>query len=227
MEFTVLALPRTKKASPNPNYYFFKRLLDLVFTLAVLPVVLPLMALIALLIRFDSPGPALFKQKRVGKDGRVFEIYKFRSMAHALDDSHHRAFMKAFVQGQIGEDADGTTVFKPFTDAQVTRVGRFLRKTSLDELPQLFNVLKGDMSVIGPRPNVLWEVEAYKTWHMERLAVLPGITGLAQVNGRSSISFDTIAQYDIEYARNLSLWLDAQIMWKTFTAVVVRRTGAA
>lgn len=227
MEFTVLALPRTKKASPNPNYYFFKRLLDLVFTLAVLPVVLPLMALIALLIRFDSPGPALFKQKRVGKDGRIFEIYKFRSMTHALDDSHHRAFMKAFVQGEIGQEENGKTVFKPFTDAQVTRVGRFLRKTSLDELPQLFNVLKGDMSVIGPRPNVLWEVEAYKTWHMERLAVLPGITGLAQVNGRSSISFDTIAQYDIEYARNLSLWLDAQIMWKTFTAVVVRRTGAA
>jgi undecaprenyl phosphate N,N'-diacetylbacillosamine 1-phosphate transferase len=101
-----------------------------------------------------------------------------------------------------------------------------LRKTSLDELPQLINILKGDMSLIGPRPNVLWEVEAYKEWHRERLSVLPGITGLAQVNGRSAISFDTIVQHDIEYARNQSLWLDLQILWKTFTSVVAGE-GAA
>jgi len=226
MESTVFILSQTKKAYSSPSYHFFKRMFDLTCTLAVLPFVLPLMALIALIIRFDSPGPALFKQKRVGKNGKLFEIYKFRSMVHRLDDSYHRAFMKAFIQGQIDETSvEGKKVFKPFSDSQVTRVGRFLRKTSLDELPQLFNVLKGDMSLIGPRPNVPWEVEAYKPWHYERLEVLPGITGLAQINGRSSISFDKIAQYDIEYARNQNLWLDLRILWKTFTAVI-EKNGA-
>jgi lipopolysaccharide/colanic/teichoic acid biosynthesis glycosyltransferase len=162
----------------------------------------------------------MFKQKRVGKDGRVFQIYKFRTMDHNLDNTRHQAFMKAFVQGKVGNGDDGHAVYKPFTDSQVTRVGRILRKTSLDELPQLFNILKGEMSLVGPRPNVLWEVEAYKGWHMERLSVLPGITGLAQVNGRSAISFDTIVRYDVEYARNKSLRMDLKILWKTFTSVV-------
>lgn len=225
MESRAIALSRIKRASSNPNYHYLKRMIDVAITLAALPFLLPLMALIALLIHIDSPGPALFKQKRVGKDGRVFGILKFRSMVHQLDDSYHRSFMKAFVQGQVGKGENVKSVFKPFSDSQVTRVGRFLRKTSLDELPQLFNVLKGDMSLIGPRPNVLWEVEAYKGWHMERLTVLPGITGLAQVNGRSSISFDVIAQYDIEYARNQSLWMDVQILWKTFTTVL-KKDGA-
>ena len=226
MELATTIIRPIETVKTSPNYTLLKRAIDLGITIMVLPMMIPLLALIALLIRFDSPGPALFKQKRVGKDGRVFEIFKFRTMTHNLDCSHHQAFMKAFVQGQIGNGNEGQTVFKPFTDSQVTRVGRILRKTSLDELPQLLNILKGEMSLIGPRPNVLWEVEAYKEWHMERLSVLPGITGLAQVNGRSAISFDTIVQYDIDYARNQSLWLDMQILWKTFTSVVAGR-GAA
>ncbi|MBN1582917.1 MAG: sugar transferase [Anaerolineae bacterium] len=226
MAFTAAAA-RPQVNRSKRGYQLLKRLIDLGITIMVLPMILPAMAFIALLIRFDSPGPALFKQKRVGKDGRIFNIYKFRTMTHNLDDSYHQAFMKAFVQGQIGEaEGDEKTVFKPFTDSQVTRVGRILRKTSLDELPQLINILKGDMSLIGPRPNVLWEVEAYKEWHKERLSVLPGITGLAQVNGRSAISFDKIVQYDVEYARHQSLWLDLQILWKTFTSVVAGE-GAA
>jgi lipopolysaccharide/colanic/teichoic acid biosynthesis glycosyltransferase len=226
MAFTATIATRLKVNRSKRGYQILKRVIDLGITIIVLPIMLPAMVLVALLIRFDSPGPALFKQKRVGKDGRIFDIYKFRTMTHDLDTSHHQAFMKAFVQGEIGHGESEQTVFKPFTDSQVTRVGRILRKTSLDELPQLINVLKGDMSWIGPRPNVLWEVEAYKAWHMERLSVLPGITGLAQVNGRSAISFDTIVQYDVAYTRQQSLWLDIQILWKTFTLVVAGK-GAA
>jgi lipopolysaccharide/colanic/teichoic acid biosynthesis glycosyltransferase len=203
-----------------------KRVLDLGITIMILPFTIPLMALITVLIRLDSPGPALFKQRRVGKDGRIFQIYKFRTMSHNLDNTHHRVFMKAFVQGEIGDGNDGQTVYKPYTDSQVTRLGRILRKTSLDELPQLFNILKGEMSVIGPRPNVEWEAQYYKEWHKERLAVLPGITGLAQVNGRSEINFDTIARYDIEYARAQSLLLDLQILLRTAT-LVIAGDGAA
>ena len=147
-------------------------------------------------------------------------------MTHNLDTTRHQAFMKAFVRGKIGGEGEDKSVYKPYTDSQVTRVGRILRKTSLDELPQLINVLKGDMSLIGPRPNVLWEVESYKSWHMERLSVLPGITGLAQVNGRSAISFETIVRHDIEYARSQSLLLDLKILWKTFTSVAAGK-GAA
>jgi lipopolysaccharide/colanic/teichoic acid biosynthesis glycosyltransferase len=226
MELTTTAIRPIERVKTPKRYDFLKRAIDLGITIMVLPMMLPLMALVALFIRFDSPGPALFKQKRVGKDGRIFQIYKFRTMTHNLDNSRHQAFMKAFVQGEIGNGNDDQAVYKPFTDSQVTRVGRILRKTSLDELPQLLNILKGDMSLIGPRPNVLWEVQAYKGWHIERLSVLPGITGLAQVNGRSAISFDTIAQYDIEYARSKCLWLDAKILWKTLTSVVAGK-GAA
>jgi lipopolysaccharide/colanic/teichoic acid biosynthesis glycosyltransferase len=140
-------------------------------------------------------------------------------MSHNVDDSAHRKFMQAFVRGDIGKGSDGTVVYKPFSESQVTRVGRLLRKASLDELPQLFNILKGEMSLVGPRPNVPYEVEAYKEWHKERLSVLPGITGLAQVRGRSSIDFDRIARYDIEYTRRMSLGLDLKILIDTVVSV--------
>ena len=122
--------------------------------------------------------------------------------------------MQAFVKGKIAHNSRGNAVYKPFDESQITQLGRFLRQTSLDELPQLINVLKGEMSLIGPRPNVPWEVEAYEPWHMERLQALPGMTGLAQVNGRSGIDFDTIVKYDIEYVRRQCLMLDMQILWE-------------
>jgi lipopolysaccharide/colanic/teichoic acid biosynthesis glycosyltransferase len=133
--------------------------------------------------------------------------------------------MRAFVNGEIDQVESEKVVFKPFRESQVTRTGRLLRKTSLDELPQILNVLKGEMSLIGPRPNVSWEVEAYKEWHRERLNALPGITGLAQVNGRSCISFDRIVEYDIEYIENQSLRMDLQILWLTVRSVI-RADGA-
>jgi len=208
----------------RPGLRAAKRLIDLAICICALPIILPVLVLCAIAVKLDDPaGPVLFVKERVGRGGRLFKMYKFRSMAHtASDDKSHQQFMQAFVNGQIGQQTTGE-VFKP--KAQVTRVGRFLRKTSLDELPQLINVLKGEMSIVGPRPNLPWEVEAYKLWHHGRLEVLPGITGLAQVHGRSSIPFEQIVKYDIDYVENMSLALDFKIMLMT-AKVVLKGFGA-
>ena len=197
-----------------------KRTVDLVIALLALPVALPLIALCALAIHLDSPGPVFFIQERVGKGGRRFRMYKFRTMHHSLDTSDHEAYMRAFVNGETGKNGTCKATYKPFQNSQLTRVGCILRKTSLDELPQIINVLKGEMSLVGPRPNVPWEVEEYHGWHKERLEVLPGISGLAQVRGRSGISFDSIVKYDIEYIEKQSLKLDLQILWWTVLSVI-------
>ena len=202
------------------GYRIAKRVMDMAIVLLALPVVLPVMALCTLIIRLDSPGPALFVQERVGKDGHRFRMYKFRTMDYNLDDSAHRAFMRAFVNGNTGGNETNKTAFKPFKKSQITQVGRILRKTSLDELPQIFNVLKGKMSLVGPRANVPWEVEEYRGWHKERLEVLPGLTGLAQVRGRSGISFDSIVRCDIEYIEKQCLELDFKILWWTALSVI-------
>ena len=202
------------------GYRIAKRLMDLAITFLVLPLVLGIIALCTVAIILDSPGPVLFVQERVGKGGRRFKMYKFRTMQHDLDTSSHQAFMKAFVNGKLATAGPGKEVYKPFSDRHVTRSGRILRKTSLDELPQLINVLKGDMSLVGPRPNVPWEVEEYRGWHKERLEVLPGITGLAQINGRSANTFDRIVRYDIDYIERQSLKLDLQILWWTALTVL-------
>jgi lipopolysaccharide/colanic/teichoic acid biosynthesis glycosyltransferase len=201
------------------EYQIAKRVMDVVLCLLAMPLALPLLAICALAIHLDSPGPVLFVQERIGKGGRRFWMYKFRTMQHNLDDSHHRDFLKAFVNGRIGGDENGGAIYKPFQASQVTRVGRILRKTSLDELPQLINVLRGEMSLVGPRPNVLWEFEEYRGWHNERLEVLPGITGLAQIRGRSGITFDSIVKYDIEYIEKQSLAMDLRILWRTVASV--------
>jgi lipopolysaccharide/colanic/teichoic acid biosynthesis glycosyltransferase len=203
------------------EYQIAKRVMDLALCLLAMPLALPLLAICALAIHLDSPGPVFFVQERIGKGGRRFRMCKFRTMRHNLDDSYHRTFMKAFVNGRIGDDENGGAIYKPIQASQVTRVGRILRKTSLDELPQLINVLKGEMSLVGPRPNVLWEFEEYKGWHTERLEVLPGITGLAQVRGRSGINFDSIVKYDIEYIERQSLALDLRILWWTVVSVLL------
>jgi lipopolysaccharide/colanic/teichoic acid biosynthesis glycosyltransferase len=235
-------------AQASPLYSLLKRLLDITLSLVALVVLSPMMAAIAILVKLDSPGPALFSQTRIGKRARPFQILKFRTMHQDLDDSCHQAFMRAFVRGEINADNPtpanvasiddsclmrriqdqsdperGEADFKPFENSQVTRVGRILRKTSLDELPQLVNVIRGDMSLVGPRPNVPWEVEEYLDWQRERLAVLPGITGLAQINGRSAIDFDQIVSYDIEYIRTRTIWLDLRILFQTFVSVVEGR----
>jgi lipopolysaccharide/colanic/teichoic acid biosynthesis glycosyltransferase len=212
-------------AKPHKPYYqFFKRILDVLICAVTLPLVLPVGLLIMAAIRRDSEGPVFFVQERVGKGGRLFKLYKFRTMYHNIDRAAHQKFMETYVKGQLNAGGE-QKLFKPFPDKDVTRVGRFLRKSSLDELPQLINVLKGEMSLIGPRPNVPSEVKAYLSWHKERFEVLPGITGLAQVQGRSSIVFDRIVEYDIEYIKKQSLLLDLKILWWTFTTILIGKNA--
>jgi lipopolysaccharide/colanic/teichoic acid biosynthesis glycosyltransferase len=223
LDLTVIKPPRVL-----PHRYIYdrlKRVVDLLACTLTLPLSVPLMGLIAVLIRLDSPGPALFVQERIGKGGRLFKIYKFRTLHMDLNRENCAAYMRAYVRGELGCDQAGEKVFKPVKNHQVTRVGRLLRKTSLDELPQIFNVLRGEMSIVGPRPNVTWEVDAYHPWHHERLEVLPGITGLAQVRGRSCIDFNSLVRADVEYIERRGFALDMAILWWTFLAVV-RRKGA-
>ena len=220
------SLPLTPVTTDRGGYLLLKRAFDVALCLCALPFLLVMMTLIAFLVVLDTTGSPLFVQERVGKDGQRFRLYKFRTMRADYDDSHDRAYMQLFVAGDsfgqvVGQDA----INKPIRTQDITRVGRVLRRLSLDELPQVANVLKGDMSLLGPRPNVPWEVECYKEWHLERLAVRPGLTGLPQVHGRSPLSFDEIAAYAIEYVRSLSPALDLSVMLAT-VRVVVPRTGA-
>jgi lipopolysaccharide/colanic/teichoic acid biosynthesis glycosyltransferase len=190
-----------------------KRSFDLILTVAALPFLLPLMGLCALLIWLDDPGPIVFKQCRTGRGGHRFQMYKFRTM---LTNAEELKQKYAHLNELTWPD------FKISDDPRVTRVGRFLRKTSLDELPQIFNILKGEMSLVGPRPTS-FDVTTYSLWHTERLEVLPGLTGLWQVSGRSDVDFDERLRLDVEYIERQSLWLDFKILLRTFTAVLNRR----
>jgi lipopolysaccharide/colanic/teichoic acid biosynthesis glycosyltransferase len=220
MNWTVIERPSVKLY--KPYYRTVKRFCELILCLILIPIVVPVGLLIAVAIRLNSPGPIFFVQERIGKGGRPFKMIKFRTMRINANTGAHQDFMKAFVKGMASENNEHKT-FKPFKSYEVTTVGRILRKTSLDELPQMINVFRGEMSFVGPRPNVPYEVVEYHDWHKERLEVLPGITGLAQVRGRSGITFDRIVEYDIEYVEKQSLMLDLKIMWWTFTSVVLAK----
>ena len=193
-----------------------KRALDVALAVLSLVVASPLMAFVALAIRLDSPGPILLRQTRVGLNGKLFTVYKFRSMRVGADKELSRLQTQNEAQGPI---------FKMRHDPRRTRVGRFIRKTSLDELPQFLNVLKGDMSLVGPRPPIPTEVEKYDDWHRRRLEVSPGITGLWQVSGRSQLTFDEMVMLDLYYAENWSLALDLKILLRTIPTVLLG-TGA-
>ena len=222
------------------SYFLAKRLLDIAVTLTAMIVLLPVMAMIALLIAWDSPGPIVFKQTRVGakpvRDGQRmywrrhdFTFYKFRSMKHNSDVNLHKEFVQAYIAGddnkmrEIQPDKDGADMYKLNGDPRVTRVGAFLRKTSLDELPQLWNVLKGDMSLVGPRPPIPYEVEMYSAHSLRRLTTMPGMTGLWQVRGRGELGFEAQVALDIEYIENQSLWYDVKIILGTIPAVFLSR----
>jgi lipopolysaccharide/colanic/teichoic acid biosynthesis glycosyltransferase len=207
----------------RPDYQNVKRFVDMFICIAVMPLIIPLFLVCMVAIYIDSGLPFFFVQERIGRGGRPFRIYKFRTMVANHDDGQGRSFMRAYVRGEVGDDKSGTATFKPTNSAVIPKVGRFLRRTSLDELPQLINILRGEMSLVGPRPNVTWEVDAYLPWHYERLEVLPGITGLAQVNGRSGIRFDSLVRYDIRYIENQNLALDVKIIWKTFHSVIISK----
>lgn len=201
-----------------------KRVIDVGVSLALLSVLSPLMLLIAVLVKLTSQGPVFFRQQRVGLYGRVFTFLKFRSMKSASDPSVHERFVRRFITASKGLEpvsGDRKAVFKIQDDPRVTRVGRILRRTSLDELPQLFNVLRGDMSLVGPRPPIPYEVACYDLWHRRRfLTVKPGITGLWQVTGRSRMRFDEMVRLDIKYAKTWSLGMDLKILLQTPRAVI-------
>ena len=195
---------------------FVKRLFDLVATTALLLLIWPLLLLIAVLIKLDSPGPIVFKQQRVGENGKPFQMYKFRSMLVGAEE--HWAEVTRLTE-------DGEIVHKVRDDPRVTRVGRWLRRTSLDELPQLFNVLKGDMSLVGPRPEMPWLVERYETWQRKRFAVPQGMTSWWAISGRSDKPLHLHIEDDLYYIQNYSLLLDLQILWKTI-GLVLKGRGA-
>jgi lipopolysaccharide/colanic/teichoic acid biosynthesis glycosyltransferase len=203
---------------------FVKRSMDIVGSFAALILCCPLFVLIPLAIKLTSKGPILFRQERVGRYGLRFTFLKFRSMECGNDVRIHREYVKRFISGEADPARVSHTedvVYKIQNDPRVTRVGKFLRKTSLDELPQFINVLKGDMSLVGPRPPIPYELEGYQIWHRRRvLESKPGITGLWQVNGRSRLKFDDMVRLDLQYAKTWSLWLDIKILLRTPRAVL-------
>jgi lipopolysaccharide/colanic/teichoic acid biosynthesis glycosyltransferase len=220
------------------NYLFMKRLTDIVVSMLLLVLFSPVFVLIALLIALDSRGPIIFTQKRVGcrlirknetiqKKLCVFSFYKFRTMYQKTDESIHRDYMSAYINNDQDRmsSLQPTKIIKPKLfklngDKRITRIGHFLRKSSLDELPQFWNILKGNMSLVGPRPAIPYEVEMYTPWHRQRLYAQPGLTGLWQVTARNSSTFEEMVKLDIEYVESQNFWLDIKILFKTPLAVL-------
>jgi lipopolysaccharide/colanic/teichoic acid biosynthesis glycosyltransferase len=192
-------------------------LVDACLGTIALVVLAPLFALIALIIRLDSNGPAFFRQTRIGMGKRPFSMWKFRTMVRDAPDDLHRNLVVALARGT----EPARPAHKVMDDPRITRIGRWLRKTSLDELPQLINVVRGEMSLVGPRPPVLYEYEAYEKWQLERFEMPQGMTGLWQVSGRNRVTYQRMHELDIEYVRRWSLWLDIKILAATLRAVVV------
>ena len=216
----------------NPQYRFrigssVKRIIDIILALLALIFFFPLLVSISLLIKLTSSGSIVFKQQRVGYTGKTFTLYKFRTMYADTSEDEHKKYMERFINNNGTDLNNGTEdkpLFKMKNDPRVTPVGRALRKLSLDELPQLLNVLKGDMSIVGPRPPIPYEVSNYKIWHHRRfLEAKPGITGLWQVSGRNSIEFDDMVRLDIKYAKNWSLFMDLKILAKTIGSMSTGR----
>jgi lipopolysaccharide/colanic/teichoic acid biosynthesis glycosyltransferase len=219
-------------------YLFCKRCLDIFMAVALQIVLLPLFVLIPIAIKLDSRGPVIFSQERIGLRRRTidggaqwvvdtFICYKFRTMAHNAESDLHQAFMRAFInndeEGMADLNDDDSEARKLMKDPRVTRIGAVLRRTSLDELPQLWNILKGEMSLVGPRPPIPYEVEMYQPWHLRRLEALPGLTGYWQVTSRSSAGFDDMVRLDLWYIDHQSLWLDIKIIFLTPVAVLTRK----
>jgi lipopolysaccharide/colanic/teichoic acid biosynthesis glycosyltransferase len=222
-------------------YFLCKRCLDVLLSSMLLAITLPLQALVALLVRLDSPGPALFRQERLGLrigllggeqtcELGMFTMYKFRTMYHASEPGLHRQFMSALIRGD-GEGLErlqhngNCQVNKLTNDPRITRLGRFLRRSSLDELPQLWNVIRGDMSLVGPRPPLAYEVSEYQPRHWRRLSTIPGCVGLWQVSGWCTLSFEQMVDLDIWYVDHQTIWLDVRILLRTLSAILSGQGG--
>lgn len=231
----------TQRNEGRRLYFVCKRIFDFSVAALLLVALSPLMLLIGILIVLDTPGPAIFTQPRVGLRRRrsgqgatweieTFTFYKFRSMVNGADPSVHQSFTRALIRNDratVEQFLAGDDELKKLTkDSRITRMGRFLRKSSLDELPQLWNVLAGDMGLVGPRPPTVYEAETYDRWQAQRMGTVPGMTGLWQVNGRCCANYEEMIKQDLEYIREQSLWLDLKILVLTPVAVV-RARGAA
>lgn len=200
---------------------FFKRMMDILLSLILLILLFPFFVIIGMMIKLDSKGPIFFLQERIGKNGKKFKILKFRTMYVNNDENLHKEYViKLIKEGK----KDQSGMYKIKNDPRITKIGKFLRKFSFDEFPQLINVLKGEMSLVGPRPPIQYEVENYDEWHKRRLSVKPGMTGMWQVSGRNKIGFEDMVLLDIYYVENFSIWLDMVILIKTFF-VVLKREG--
>jgi lipopolysaccharide/colanic/teichoic acid biosynthesis glycosyltransferase len=213
----------SKRHAPSKHGRALKRVLDICGSLLAIIVFLPAFAIISLLVKLTSEGPVLFCQKRVGQYGKEFCFYKFRTMYVDNDTQIHRQYVAKLIAGG-GDLGQGKGIYKLVDDPRITSVGRFLRKTSLDELPQFVNVLMNDMSLVGPRPPLRYEYERYQTWHRRRVLELkPGLTGLWQVEGRSRTTFDEMVRMDLRYANIRCLWVDLKILMQTPAAMVSGR----
>jgi lipopolysaccharide/colanic/teichoic acid biosynthesis glycosyltransferase len=201
------------------------RLLDMTIAVVALLVLVPVLVGTAIAVRLSSPGPVLFRQRRLGRDMRPFTVLKFRTMRADADSALHRDYVRSLI-GTDAPENPPDNLYKLVVDPRVTRVGRVLRSWSLDEVPQLWNVLRGDMSLVGPRPVIEYEVEQYPDWYLRRFAVKPGMTGLWQVSGRNERTYEEMVRFDVEYAERRSLWLDLRILART-AIVVMRRQGVA
>jgi lipopolysaccharide/colanic/teichoic acid biosynthesis glycosyltransferase len=214
----------SKRGGTNDFGRTIKRGMDILGSLLLLALLFPLFFVIAVAVKLTSKGPVLFRQQRIGEHGIPFTFLKFRSMYINNDSGQHKEYVRQLIAGQAVKhptNGTGEGIFKLTNDSRITRVGSFLRRTSLDELPQFFNVLRGEMSLVGPRPPLPYEVESYATWHRRRLLeAKPGITGLWQVHGRSRVGFDDMVRLDLRYARNCSPWLDLKILLQTPRAVI-------
>ena len=213
----VLPMIRLFREPLSSGARVLKRTFDLIIAALVIALLFPIWLLIALLIKLDSKGPVFYTQERVGMDGRLFLLYKFRTMKAGADSETHREYQRAFIAGRaeanLGNDQKPT--YKLLADPRITRIGKLLRRTSIDEIPQLLNVLRGDMSLVGPRPPIPYEVEAYELWHRKRLDMKPGLTGLWQVSGRNRLPFEEMVRLDLFYIENWSLLLDLKIILRT------------
>jgi len=211
--------------SIQAGYSRIKRVLDVTFTLLLSPLLLLVGLIVAVLLRLDSEGPIFFRQKRIGQNGEEFEMLKFRSMYVDCDDSLHRQAIEQYMSGEIINGDDDEHPYKQGNDPRITRVGRILRKTSLDELPQFWNVWRGQMSLVGPRPPLPYEAELYNARDWLRLSGKPGLTGPWQVYGRSKVPFQEMVEMDISYLQNQSLWQDCKFIVLTIPVMVFARGG--
>ncbi len=213
---------RASWKSKESRYYFWKRVVDIVIAGALLLVLSPVLLMTALAVRLTSPGSVLFRQRRVGKDGKEFEMLKFRSMYHNCDSRTHQEAIKSYMAGEKLDATNGSkSPYKLTNDPRVTPIGRIIRKTSIDELPQLWNVVMGQMSMVGPRPPIPYELEYYSPRSMERLRGKPGVTGPWQVYGRNKVTFEQMVEMDIVYLGNRSILYDLKLIALTVPAVVL------